>query len=314
MYLNPSEYALLPEASCVVKVSCKVTAENIRIAFPTNESGTKLAILNQNKFIRIGENLMLYLPSINVKYTKFEDNNPMVPAELKVFERADLEAFAIAMYGKAFLSKDDYHKTIPHHQVGIPQTLPMYLNVVSDHECGFGWPDIQSYCTEINVENASGVVVANVTYEPHAGYLRKPPRSHTIKQFDKCGDAVTTTAEVRNRIDSDADIGYRNIIEKSQTLCRGLYEGFKPETQPSLHVGVQPVPSLTSTDIGHNVTKFTDCQGYFTVECEMIVRCESDTYRPFAMFENVPHHEELRKFDVPGPNTSRSMYYGLYQQ
>lgn len=57
MYLNPSEFALLPPGARVTHVSCSVKAENIRIAFPTNASESNLATLNQNKFLRIGKGL-----------------------------------------------------------------------------------------------------------------------------------------------------------------------------------------------------------------------------------------------------------------
>ena len=57
MYLNPSEFALLPAGSRAKHVRCKVKSENVRVAFPTNSTDNNLATLHTNKFLRVGINL-----------------------------------------------------------------------------------------------------------------------------------------------------------------------------------------------------------------------------------------------------------------
>ncbi|GFU19407.1 capsid protein VP1 [Nephila pilipes] len=111
---------------------------------------------------------------------------------------------------------------------------------------------------------------------------------------DKNCDPYESSSSAVNREDPAATIAFGNIIEKSQILCISIYETFRPESQPSLHVGVQPVPSLTTAKIGMEIDNYTDSQGFFQVECEMVVKCMRDTLRPFAQFDNVPHHEEIR--------------------
>ncbi|GFR09372.1 hypothetical protein TNCT_422591 [Trichonephila clavata] len=104
------------------------------------------------------------------------------------------------------------------------------------------------------------------------------------------------------------------MIEKCTTHCRGIFDGFEISTQPTLHVGVQPVPSLTTKNIATgDIAKWTDAQGYFEVEATMVVECNSMTLRPHAGFENVPQSEEIRHFQGSHTNFSRSMYNGLYQ-
>ena len=49
MYMNPSEYSLLPPGSRVTHLHIKITQRNVRVAFQTNSSATALATLNQIK-------------------------------------------------------------------------------------------------------------------------------------------------------------------------------------------------------------------------------------------------------------------------
>ncbi|GIX77745.1 capsid protein VP1 [Caerostris darwini] len=340
MYLNPSEYALLPFGSQVMEVKCKVKSQNIRIAFPINSSTTDLATLNQNNFLRFGHGLLQNAPTVNAKYLTFKDGNPMIPQTLEVFDRSHVEKLVHTMYGIPWDTNSvaaTWASHVPASQFGIPIPLPLYLTVCNDPENGYGWPALQSLCTELHAENAAGTVLCDVSYKPQAGYLRGTPRSiftgypnvkkeHTREitiatgpadprgnisvHRDKGCDPIQTSASHTDRVDP-ADMSYANLIEKSQFLCKGMYEAFRPETQPSLHIGVQPVPSLTATKIGETIENFTASQGYFEVECEMIVKCDTDTLRPFAHFINVPPHEEIRRFSSSSITMSKSMYYGL---
>ncbi|MDI4568086.1 MAG: hypothetical protein E7Y34_03290, partial [Mycoplasma sp.] len=42
MYMNKSEFSLMPRGANVEKIKCTVRSENVRIAFPTNSSTTEL--------------------------------------------------------------------------------------------------------------------------------------------------------------------------------------------------------------------------------------------------------------------------------
>ncbi|GBM47706.1 hypothetical protein AVEN_205534-1 [Araneus ventricosus] len=99
-YLNPSEYDLLPDGATCISRHIAVRSDNIRIAFPTNASDTELATLNQNKFIRIGKALLQNTPSVNVKFTGFEDKNPMVPTSFDIIKKDDLQKLCTKFYAK----------------------------------------------------------------------------------------------------------------------------------------------------------------------------------------------------------------------
>ncbi|GFR06397.1 capsid protein VP1 [Trichonephila clavata] len=153
-YLNPSEWTLLPSGSIVLKCEVKVRAENIRIAFPTNASETELATLNQNKFIRVGKGMLQNVPSVNVKYTAFDDNNPMKPTNCELIKNEHLSHLASQFYGLDYTPEksETWKKTIPNHQIGIPVILNNYLSVVNSAPYGEGWPQIQQFVKEYNAE------------------------------------------------------------------------------------------------------------------------------------------------------------------
>ncbi|MGS0330163.1 hypothetical protein ACUOOS_25220, partial [Escherichia coli] len=60
MYMNPSEYALLPNGSQVIDLHIKIRQRNVRVAFQTNSSSSELATLNQNKNAIFADGLLQY--------------------------------------------------------------------------------------------------------------------------------------------------------------------------------------------------------------------------------------------------------------
>lgn len=62
---------------------------------------------------------------------------------------------------------------------------------------------------------------------------------------------------------------YTTPIEKSQYIKRGPFDISPTSLQPSLHVGVFPVPRLTTSDLKKKPEKFTDVEVQWDVECEM---------------------------------------------
>ena len=78
MYMNPSEYSLLPAGTRVTKCHVKITQRNVRVAFQTNNSGTGLATLNQNKNAVYADSLIQYGAGQNVHPSSFGvANEPM---------------------------------------------------------------------------------------------------------------------------------------------------------------------------------------------------------------------------------------------
>ena len=98
-------------------------------------------------------------------------------------------------------------------------------------------------------------------------------------------DAIQTTA-----------INIYTPIEKSQYSRSGFWGEQDPHIQPSIHVGVQPVPQLTSTAtvIENGVfNSWTDTRAYWEVIATMHVNEHKPTAWPYAIEANVPAGEVI---------------------
>lgn len=85
-------------------------------------------------------------------------------------------------------------------------------------------------------------------------------------------------------------------IEKSQVSRSGWWGEQDPHIQPSLHIGVQPVPALNTgalTNDNTGTNSWTNCRGYWEVQATMVVIEHTPTSMPFATVPNVPLGENI---------------------
>lgn len=347
MYLNPSEYELLPPGARVKHVSCSVKSENIRVAFPTNSSDSGLATLNQNKFIRIGKGLLQKTQSVNVKPTQFNATQPMITTAIDEMSNNDLTAYGeyvANFYGvpNNQTGSNSFLTQTPRHQFGIPWVLQYYYAPVSQDTdpSRSGWEDIQSVLEEINVDGPPGTI-CHMEYNPGMALLKPAIRSiwtgvpssangtSKVTVPHGSGNTQARTLEIgitEGLVDtvSEIDKDYRQAlinslvsrIDDAQRNAWGIMPEFRGKTQPTLHVGVMPVPALTSNAISNSITNssFTDTQAYFEVTCNMTVECEYPTKRPLAMFPNTGETDlALGRVDGFLQANNKTMYAGVYQ-
>lgn len=308
-YLNPSEFALLPNQSSVKHVKVKVYQRNVRVAFPTNSSLSNIATLNQNKDIVYSVGLNKKLETIPRKYTEFETNQPMIPKTSLPWDIADMQNDSNNWYG----SQDNTvgaNIVTPRHQTGQPDVLRYYANLIyrdapTPHD---GWECLQTYVEEMDADASSGGLLCEVSYSPKVGICKPPkkliqrkwtgnqviPRGSTnltphrsTVQMNANGDVAQATSAVQPQ-DSSFTMLDRSvqILEKSQMFYEGLFHHDSPKVQPSLHVGVQPVYALTSSTTGVN-SSFTDTQALFEVVAEAWIDTNSSTFRPLTLESNV---------------------------
>ena len=80
-------------------------------------------------------------------------------------------------------------------------------------------------------------------------------------------------------------------IEKSQWMGYGNFEQQGPAIQPSLHIGIQPVPALTTASLqGQSNSSFTDSSAYFEIIAEMVVETSYPTPYPLASSIHTTEH------------------------
>lgn len=315
-YMNDSEFSTLPNGASVNKCKVSILQRNVRIAFPTNSTDSNLATLNQNKNIITSVDLIKKADVYPGRYNAFEANQPMIPTGFDNFNINHLIAMKQDMYG----STTNIDTVVPRHQMGIPQVLPHYAVLVyrpnalpqSDPA---GWECLQGYYKEHDADATSGGPILEQEYHPNVGLCKAPhtmvirkqnagsvsiPRgSHIldpqtsvisigasggVRQVTSTADQVTTT----NR-NFTYQTSTMQLIEKSQVLYEGLFERNKPRVQPSINIGVQPTPALTTAVFTNDQTNssFTDTQAYFEVIAECEVNTSYPTFRPLLDYTNV---------------------------
>lgn len=111
------------------------------------------------------------------------------------------------------------------------------------------------------------------------------------------------------------------VIEKSQFIRSGEWGEQHGHIQPSLHIGIQPVPALSSgaTIAADVFNSWTDNRAYFDVYCEMHVKVYRPTEFPWATEPNVPLADNLQYAGIT-PSINQFANYdgatvnGLYVQ
>lgn len=360
MYLNPSEFSLLPVGARVINLSCEVFQRNVRVAFKTNASTTDLATLNQNKNSIYAIGLSQNVDGCNVKPMTFAADNPMKCQSIDIKttpitgsttlsnnrparDKDSFKDWVIKFYGVEN-TNSEFSSTIPLHQVGMPFNGEFYYAMVTQKEDPLtsGWPCLQSYVKECDADSTSSKSILQVSYKPEIGLLKTPispintgnyniaggvtqitiargsgtnmPRNQ--HQYLKDGYAnVYSEANKKWTLPSSDQFTITELIEKAQQFTIGSNGHVEPKTQPSLHVGIQPVPALTSSAITQTSSdgdKYTDTQCYWEIICEAVVECRTPTYRPLAQVANCKVSERMMQATDSLPNEKYSMFEGLY--
>lgn len=310
LYLTYSEWSSLPAGCRTSKVRVEVRARNVRVAFPTNSSGTELATLNQNKDLCYAIGLNKTCNIVNVQYLSFQDGQPMIPLTYEQDAEGKHKDLNSDLYGRLWT---DEKLTVPRHQMGIPTPLPTYAIVPYyklDPEGGY--PCLQHYYKDFYGDGINGQAICRAEYKPVMGLLKQPPQTitygypkrtqnysvprqggnnqcHTDKfaPSGTSGDIASFTSSPNSMGSAEPGILTQfHLLEKSQ-LYRHGFEGMLPvQAQPSLHVAVQPTPALDTKALGgRSNSNFTDTQAYWECICEMEVNTQYKT--PFPLFEGI---------------------------
>lgn len=321
LYMNQSEYDLLPIGAEVLQVKVSVVQRNALLSFQTNASSTSLATLNQNKngVYCIGLNKTGY--GTNRRYTAFNATEKMIP------EKCGPPVYAAVAEGYEGMLEDLYGvnnnvasfvTSLPKHQVGMYTTLKNYFCMTQTSLYTGGWPNLQSKVVEYDAAAVVGEPILTYVYQPKIAPL-KPVQKYLPTQlpYRFSSEYVHGTLQsgfevmTKNNTDTTKDVSYSssnpraNIdmsfdiytdIEKSQCMVRGIGGNMTPQIQPSLHIGINPVPALTTAAItgGDTNSSFTDTRSYFDVTCECVVGYRTYTDRPFASEYNCAAGEEIR--------------------
>jgi hypothetical protein len=224
-----------------------------------------------------------------------------------------------------------------------------------------GWPCLTDKISQMDGKTVVNQVVASSTYTPKLAPLKPPLRmqSHGLPfplpganlDVQVGGNLVNTrtaqvqipaiapsasvpvrtgAAETSNSINNNSSTAPNTqptfdiytVIEKSQMGRTGFWGEHDPHIQPSLHVGVQPIPALTTSATLLEDGQFnlwTDTRAYWEVVATMVTAEHNPTAWPYATQANVPAGDTIlwnddtqRPAINTNPRSDGATFAGLY--
>lgn len=317
LYMTQSEFDLIPSNSKVVECNVKVIFRTNRIAFETASSATNQATLNQisNLQTAVGINKLGW--GLDRSFTSFADNQPMIPTGTAPPKYAAVtngyRGMVADYYGadSIQLVPDNFGPAgfYPHHQVGSFTFLQNYYCMfMESHRNTGGWPCLAEHLEQYDSKTVNNKCLIDVTYKPLNGSIKSPADYQLIGQPFERGIVPVGTSLVNlrnatvgsgNQNSSETNVvrtraysGMNDIysdIEKSQRLTKGPWGESKPQIQPSVHIGLQAVPALTTAaylNANSPLNSWTDSQGYIEVLATCVVMENTPTHFPYATNPN----------------------------
>lgn len=346
LYMNESEFNLLPPGSRVVECNVKVIFRTNRIAFETNASTTKQATLNQISNLQTAVGLNKLGWGIDRSFTAFQSDQPMIPTATAPPKYQPLtgtngyRGMIADYYGADSTNDVAFGNTgnYPHHQVGSFTFIQNYFCMYQQTNLGTGgWPCLAEHVQQFDSKTVNNQCLIDVTYKPKMGLIKTPLNykvigAPTVKGTISVGDnlvdmrgaVVVNPPETQQTITESTHTLTRNFptdlfgiysdIEKSQILHKGPWGHENPQIQPSVHIGIQAVPALTTGALLVNsspLNSWTDSMGYIDVMASCTVMESQPTHFPFSADANTNPGNTIYRINLV-PNSLTSAFNGLY--
>lgn len=345
-YLDPGEFNNLNPGSYCTRVHVKVSQRNAIQQFETGATTSNLATLNQNKNAIYAHGLNLTGMGMNRYYSTFDGTQTMVPtaSQPPIYVDGDAGGAYVGFVGDAygFAQSDARFNTIlPKHNFGEPIRLQNYWNFVTHSLDNNGWMEAQHLWHEWDASQTIAESVCEYTYHPVMAPLNAP-----LNEINTYVPIVATGLNIdgasgysgRELITLTPSAGGANIntithsttsqniqqrtlladninspLEKSQFYKSSVRDNFKAQVQPSFHIGMKPVHSLTTSAGFSDNSTFTDCRIDWDVTTHMTVRYRKRTERSYQTTQSVPLADKVWLMGTtPNVIPTGMVYNGLY--
>jgi len=218
-----------------------------------------------------------------------------------------------------------------------------------------GWPCLTDKIQQMDGKTVVNTCVAKSTFSPKIGPLKDPLRIQNhglpwpgssatvgvpvsqvlpnLRNANISQAAAAPSASIPNRLSTIEVVTTQTMtnpltfdiytpLEKSQYMRSGMWGDMSAHIQPSVHIGVQPVPALsTAASLAENgqFNQWTDTRAYWEVVATMKTVEKNPTHWPYATQANVPLGEVMvfnQAANVPDvyidPANDGATYAGLY--
>ena len=325
MYMTPAEYELLGPGATCKSVKITIIHRGNRIAFETASSATALATLNniQNIGVAYGLNKTGWGTDITPK--AFASGKPM---QVTNFDFSGVDnGYIKSWYGvKQDASDSEWSAELPDHQLGYKSLLRQYWSLVSSADSKSGDPMLQTKIQLFDGKTSTNQVIGSFSYSPKIGLLKKQPvyKRYGLPQIDnplngnngaqvrverniiKPQIATINISNLENKkynalsddiydINDTDLINYTSRIEKGPIAFKGMWDhaGDKADLQPSIHVGIQPIPALSTASLTNTERDYTDCQADFEVVAEMVVEQGEETHYALSTTPDIAFGDKI---------------------
>lgn len=305
-YMTPGEYNILgPNAKCK-SVRISIVHRGNRIAFETASSATGLATLNNIQNIAVAYGLNKTGFGVNVRPTTFVTGEPMRVSGFATDENN--QPYINSWYGYPQNSAN-WGTEIPDVMVGYKSLLRRYFALVSSSTNSQGDPMLAKHLMFMDGKTTINQEVCQFEYHPKMAPLKQEStyvryglptlndnqttlniesnvhKQHTMSldlnnstptaQFVE-GDLLQRTLNNSNFTEANngATSFYLRDIEKAHMMRHGVWgdSGDKATLQPSVHIGLQAIPALSTNALGSApVFNYTDAQADWEIVAEMVV-------------------------------------------
>lgn len=341
-YMNQQEYFLLQPGEEVTLLKVKIIQRNVRIAFEAGGSTNHLATLNQNKNIQYAVGLNKTGIGLDSKYSAFVATEPMIPTDVDTAQWLNL---GTALYGEEQTSAQ-FTTSLPLNAFGGYYIAPNYWTTASHSSYRGGWPNVISHITTKNAAATQDKVLLEYTYEPGFAPLinsvnyrgiGNPYRGEGLAIGMGTAPYYPNTMLITNAVSTatprppaecswaagnndnyqrarNSRFAYTARIERSQELGRGLRNAIQAKAQPSLHIGIEAIPALTTSSIGGGEPlHYTDAQAYFDVEVEMHTKFRNRAARQYGTVSDIDFEDQIFETmpTTTQPNDASSCFMGL---
>lgn len=300
MYLSPRDFASLPPGCFAQSVDIDIIMRNPQIGFNTGETNTDIATLNHNKHLLTAKGLDDKLYGINKELVFGTQTEPMKPTAVADIDYAEM---AERMYGVP-QTNVNFDKTVPASLFGVDMDIKNYyvmqtynnayaINVANTDLNNPGWQNFIAHVEETNMNAKIGHSVMSSSHKfVNAPLTAQLPSIHNqlVNGIDIQNSCVSnirnsykvtntglkttdnaTVVETPNTITGNAyNIAtYTSLLENGDRNCRINSHPSVVNHQPSLHIGMKPIPKISSAFNELGPTLWTTVNAFFEISCTM---------------------------------------------
>ena len=338
-YMTPSEFELIQPGAHVTRCHVKVVFKGVTVKFETNATSTQVATLNTIQTLKAAVGLNHTGWGGQFFYSALSPTDPMRPTAVAhatlIASNGRTQSYTEELYGQDNRAGDPGCYNTGNYWIGRNYWCETSPGVGTSTN---GWPTArQQKCKIFDAKTMINKTIIDETYIPKMGCIKTPLRHirDTLPHdaglglnvnlqgnlVDSRVANISTATGQRKAVENTSDLNtstmpafvYNYPIEKCQELKQGPWGEFRPQSMPSINVGVQAMPQLSMLNyIAGSYSDLVQASAYYDIHFECDVTEYTPTHYNYTSTPNVPAGDEIfQTGTIPAYNPSNALYAGL---